>query len=323
MQKYRNTIFRLIAFCTVILWKPFPTAAQSNKYISQFSHFQSYFNPGLTGYEGSTVRAFVRNQWSGVSGAPKTYFLSAEFDFGEFSDADNPALKGKNAMGLNLLFDTYGAFRETELMINYASRIRISDQHNLRLGTGINFQTIQLDGNALTTDQLNDETVGQYYGSFANMTIYDFNLGIALSHHQYYISYGMHNVNAGKVSKGDDFIEGKPIIYMAQAGARGKISEYTALIGNFFYRKQKNLPDHIEFNSKVLFYNALWVGAGHRIDRASSFQLGFVQNSFRLGYIYEIPNKASHVAMGNTHELMMVWRIFQGNQAAESKLNMW
>ena len=36
--------------------------AQSRKYISQFSHLQGYYNPGLTGYEGSMLRGFVRNQ---------------------------------------------------------------------------------------------------------------------------------------------------------------------------------------------------------------------------------------------------------------------
>ncbi|SHO65429.1 type IX secretion system membrane protein PorP/SprF, partial [Algoriphagus zhangzhouensis] len=64
--------------------------SQSTKYISQFSHFQSYFNPGLTGYEGSTVRGFVRNQWSGFEGAPKTYFFSTELDFGELSGERDP-----------------------------------------------------------------------------------------------------------------------------------------------------------------------------------------------------------------------------------------
>lgn len=37
--------------------------SQTRKYVSQFSHFQGYFNPALTGYEGSVVRGFVRNQW--------------------------------------------------------------------------------------------------------------------------------------------------------------------------------------------------------------------------------------------------------------------
>src|SRR5690606_23460181 len=86
--------------------------AQTRKNISQFSHFQSYFNPGLTGYEGSTVRGFVRNQWAGFEGAPQTFFFSTEIDFGEIAGELDPALMGKNAISINLLHDTYGAFRD-------------------------------------------------------------------------------------------------------------------------------------------------------------------------------------------------------------------
>lgn len=77
--------------------------SQSRKYVSNFSHFQSYFNPGLTGYEGSAVRGFVRNQWSGIEGAPRSYFISAELDFGELSGELDPALMGKNAVSINML----------------------------------------------------------------------------------------------------------------------------------------------------------------------------------------------------------------------------
>ena len=56
----------------VLIWGLIGTdsLAQNRKFVSQFSEFQSYFNPALTGYEGSVVRGFVRNQWGGIEGAP-------------------------------------------------------------------------------------------------------------------------------------------------------------------------------------------------------------------------------------------------------------
>jgi type IX secretion system PorP/SprF family membrane protein len=126
-MKRKIFIISMFLICTI----GSQVMGQSRKYVSQFNHFQSYYNPGLTGYEGSALRGFVRNQWSGVEGAPKTYFLSLELDFGELGGLEDPALMGKNAASLNMLHDTYGAFRETELMGSYASRIRITDRHNL------------------------------------------------------------------------------------------------------------------------------------------------------------------------------------------------
>jgi type IX secretion system PorP/SprF family membrane protein len=294
--------------------------SQSTKYISQFSHFQSYFNPGLTGYEGSTVRGFVRNQWSGFEGAPKTYFFSTELDFGELSGERDPELTGKNAVSLNLLHDTYGAFRETELMLNYASRVRLTEKHNLRLGAGVSYQSIRLDGNALTTEEQNDQTLGQYIGQFSNMNVVDFNLGIALTHAKYYISYGMHRVNGGKITSGDEFMDGYPAAKMIQAGFREAISPNLAVITNAFYRSQKGLPDLTEFNLKVLLMNKIWVGGGHRLDFATNMQLGVVTKRMRIGYVYEFPMGGySYNLPGQIHEFTAVFSLFRDNEPDDSR----
>ena len=294
--------------------------SQSTKYISQFSHFQSYFNPGLTGYEGSAVRGFVRNQWSGFEGAPKTYFFSTELDFGELSGERDPELTGKNAVSLNLLHDTYGAFRETELMLNYASRIRLSEKHNLRLGAGLNYQSIRLDGNALTTKEQNDQTLGQYIGQFSNMNVVDFNLGIALTHSKYYISYGMHRVNGGKISSGDEFMEAYPAAKMIQAGFREAISPNLAVITNAFYRSQKGLPDLKEINLKVLLMNKIWVGGGHRIDFATNMQAGVVTKRVRIGYVYEFSMGGNYYNLpGQIHEFTAVLSLFRDNEPNDSR----
>jgi len=282
---------------------------QSRKYVSQFNHFQSYYNPGLTGYEGSALRGFVRNQWSGIEGAPKTYFVSLELDFGELGGLEDPALMGKNAMSLNMLHDTYGAFRETELIGAYASRIRISDQHNLRLGAGFNYLSVRLDGNSLTAEQSQDATIGQYLGSFASMQIIDFNLGLALTHENYYLSYGMHNVNGGRLSSGDVFMDGKPVSMMVQAGYRHQFSESITGIGNFFFRKQSGFADNTEINLKAMMLDTFWVGAGHRFNYANSLHVGYLRGNIRFGYVYEFPTTSSRQFLGNTHEFMVVLKI--------------
>jgi type IX secretion system PorP/SprF family membrane protein len=284
--------------------------SQSRKYISQFSHFQSYFNPGLTGYEGSTVRGFVRNQWAGMEGAPKTYFFSTELDFGQLAGEEDPDLMGQNAVSVNLLHDTYGAFRETELMLGYASRVRISDNHSLRLGVGINYQQVRLDGNALSPEEQNDPTLGQYLGQFSDMQILDFNLGLALTHRKYYVSYGMHRVNRGRIASGDTFMEGYPSSKMLQAGFRERLSPNLAVITNAFFRSQKNLPNQLDMNMKVLLMDRVWIGGGHRVDYASNLQFGILTERIRLGYVFEFPIARSYQLPGRIHEFMVVFNLF-------------
>lgn len=303
----------------LILSGPLTAAGQSRKYISQFNFFQSYYNPGLTGYEGSALRGFVRNQWSGFEGAPKTMFFSGELDFAEVRGEESPALEGKNAASLNLLFDSYGAFKETGVVLGYASRVRLTERHNLRLGAGVSYTDVKLDGNSMTVEQQNDELLSQYIGGFSDMRLLDFNLGLALTHEKYYLSYAMHQVNGGRITGGDEFMEGRPVNYIVQAGYREALSDELSVSGNFFFRSQKNLPDNVEFNVKALLMDRLWLGAGHRVDYANSLQLGFLLRKLKVGYVYEFPTNRSYLLPGNTHEFMAVFSLFRTNERRQPK----
>jgi type IX secretion system PorP/SprF family membrane protein len=287
---------------------------QSRKYISQFSHLQQYYNPGLAGYEGSMFRGFIRNQWAGWEGAPMTYFISAELDFAHVGKESDPSVMGKNAASISMFQDNYGAFTERELIIGYAARIRISEKSNIRLGAGINNYSARLDPSRMTTEQANDPLVNQYLGGFADMRILDFNLGIALTNEKYYVSYALHNVNKGGIRGGEVFIDKKPVISILQAGFRNKLSDNFAIASNFMWRTQNDLPANVEFNLKALIKEKLWIGAGHRVSYANNFQFGFLMNKVRLGYIYELPLLKSYLLPNTTHEFMITYTIFGSGQ---------
>ena len=78
---------------------------------------------------------------------------------------------GKNAVSVNLLQDNISAFRENEITFNYASRIRISERHNLGLGAGISYQSMRLDGNALSAEEQNDAVLGGYLRAFSSTNV--------------------------------------------------------------------------------------------------------------------------------------------------------
>ncbi|UZD24134.1 type IX secretion system membrane protein PorP/SprF [Algoriphagus halophytocola] len=314
-----NRINCILAAFFLMLTGMTQVQGQTRKYISNFDFFQSYYNPGLTGYEGSAVRGFVRSQWSGVDGAPKSYFFSTELDFGEMAGEEDPALMGKNAVSLNLMHDTYGAFRETELTVGYASRIRLTAKHNLRLGAAVNYQAIRLDGNALTTEEQNDPTLSQYAGQFSNMNVLDFNLGIALTHDSYYFSYGIRRVNGGNITSGEEFMEAYPASSVFQAGYRSAVSDNISVILNAMYSTQKDQDENFEFNFKTVLMDRLWLGLGHRIDYATNAQLGVITKRFRIGYLYEFPNGSSYNLPGNTHEFTAVFNLFRDNVRTDTQ----
>ena len=299
-----STFFTLISILSM---------AQTRKYIAQFSHMQGYFNPALTGYEGSSIRGFVRNQWVGFEGAPKTYFASVELDLMDLSANKDPLKANKNTVGFNFLNDQYGVFAETEMIANYSSRIRLNEMTGLRLGAGINYKTIRLDGTRLSPDQPEDPKIMQYLNGFADMQVLDFNLGMAITHPNYYLSYAVQNVNRGAINSGDIFMERSPRVGIFQGGYRNAMTENLALAFNLMYRHQENLPSHTEFNFKVLMMDKLWLGLGHRVRYANNFQLGFVFPMVRFGYVYELPMSKSYLLSYATHEFMAVFPLFRKN----------
>ena len=309
MNRY---IIKIFLGLGLLLWA-LGAQAQSRKFVSNYSQFQNYFNPALTGYEGSVLRGLVRNQWGGVEGAPKTYFISAELDFGELSGEEDPELTGKNALSINLLQNTYGAFRENELTANYAARIRISEKHNLRLGAGVTYQGIRLDGNALSAEEANDPTLSQYLGTFSNMNVIDFNLGMALTHSKYFFSYGVHRVNGGNIQSGDEFMDGYPAEQMIIAGYREALGENLAVTASGFYRSRKDLPDVLEVSIKALMMDRFWLGFGHRFDYATNAQMGVVFGKMKIGYVYEFPVGQSYLLPGGVHEFSVTMNLFRPN----------
>jgi type IX secretion system PorP/SprF family membrane protein len=202
---------------------------------------------------------------------------------------------------------------DTELIASYASRIRLNANTNLRLGAGVNYNTVRLDGNAMTPEQAGDPVLGRYLNSFVDMHILDFNLGLALTHRNYYLSYGAHNVNRGAIHSGDVFMDRKPATHIVQAGFRQALSKDFSVILNFMQRMQADLPDNTELNLKVLMLDRLWLGAGHRRDYANNFQLGLVLDRFRVGYIYELPSTRSYLLPNTTHEFTAVFNLFRPN----------
>lgn len=304
----------LLAYFLLLIWggmRSSPVQAQTRKYFSHFNHMQSYFNPALTGYEGSVARALVRNQWSGFSGAPQTYFLGVEIDPMEAKGLENASLLGNTAAGLNLVHDTYGPFSETEALLSYGSRIRLTKSTNLRLGVAANYNTVRLDGNLLTTEQANDPTVNQFLNTYAEMRIMDFNMGMAFTHQNFYFAYGLQNVAAGKLRSRDIFLDEKPRVNVFQTGFKQQLSPVFTVLSHFMYRTQNNLPYNLDFSLKVMALEKFWFGLGHRANYANSMQVGFLMNGLRFGYAYEIPVSKSFLIQNPSHEFMVSYYLFR------------
>ena len=300
---------RILSFMLLILFCfPFSGKAQSRKIISQFQEVQGYFNPAMVGYSGSMIKSQVRNQWGSLDRNPKFFYLGADLNFSDLSGGSQ--VDGKNSMGFSLLADGHGAFKENQLLLNYSSRIRISEKANLRVGAGLIYQGIRLDGNLLTYEQQNDPRLSEFVGQVSDQQFWDVNLGISITHESYYFGFSSQRVNQGRISNGDSFIESVPSEQVIQAGYRNQLSPDMKLTTDFMFRNWKGGRDMLDMSLRMMFKDVFWLGLGHRFDFASSVQAGIQVKKIRFGFVYEFPSSGSYLLSGNVQEFMLSYSLF-------------
>jgi len=329
MKKYSLLILLAIAALGV--------KAQNRKNIINFSQVQQYFNPAFTGHEGSVLKSFYRNQWTGFEGAPRTLFVSAELDLADFvawrdgnmavepAVTNNSLLGAKNALGISLLHDSFGPFRESQVFMNYSSRVRLSEKLALRAGAGISYNFTSLDYTSLTMDQESDPEYQDLIISDNKADKVDVNVGIMLTAEDYYLGYSLQDATKGKIlSENDYYYRTFETQHVVQAGYRKGLSDQFGVVVNGMYRYDAKLKESVEAQVKGVFNNTVWVGAGYRQNLAYSLMAGALLNKVKIGYAYEAATGNAHGINKGSNEIMLTYNLVPlKNKQSGKKLSIW
>lgn len=109
---------------------------QMENSMSQYFQSRMLWNPGFTGADGSKIYALQNRSWVGFDGAPVMTSLSGEFLFGKNS-----------AAALQVLSDATGILYRTFGVVNYAYRLKLSTEEQLRIGISLSFASDRLNTN--------------------------------------------------------------------------------------------------------------------------------------------------------------------------------
>jgi type IX secretion system PorP/SprF family membrane protein len=298
--------------------------AQNRKHVANFSLFQQYFNPALTGYEGSMVKSYHRNQWTGFEDAPKTIFASGELDLADLNswrkdnilktnkqDSYNRQLGAKHAFGIAVLDDRFGPFTETQVHLSYGTRVRLSEKLSLRWGSALTYSSQRLDGTRLTTDREGDPEFESFKGQSGKIGKVDLNMGLMLTAENFYLGYAMQDITQGKVlTTGDDYLTNTfSHHHVVQAGYRNALSDQVGIVVNGLYRYDEKLGETTEGQVKGVYQNTFWIGAGYRNDLAYSVNGGVRMGQLKIGYVYEVPTGSAQYINKPTNEIMLTYNL--------------
>lgn len=314
--------FILIICCFLSI--AFSSSAQSSKPMASFAQFQQYFNPSLTGFQGSMLKSLYRNQWTGFEDAPKTLIATAELDLQHIHDnnkgyqlnTQNPEgyLKNtgaKHAFGVAVLYDQFGPSKETQLQTSYGSGIRLTEKLAMRWGAAVTYSSQYLDGNSLTVDQENDPKYNNVLGHSNRIGKVDINLGLSIATERFYLGYAMLDITKGKlITTGDDYLkEFYTQKHIVQTGYRTNVSEQLGLVLNGIYKYDEVQEGVVEGQLKAVYQNMLWVGAGYRKDEAYNLTGGIRLNQLSVHYAYETPVQEARYINKPTNEIVLGYNL--------------
>lgn len=292
MKKY--IVILLLAFSS--LWSGQSLYAQQDPQYSQYMFNQLVINPAYAGSkEAISTAMFLRTQWTGIDGAPKTESFSIH----------GPTKSRKVGLGFAVIADQIGPKQSVGALGSYAYRIKLGKgKLSFGLRAGIynyvyNWDEIIYKDQA---DIYNTHTRTSIVVPTADAGLYYYTntmyAGLAATH--------LYNGRLTSVSNlnGDD-ASLSPHVF-GTFGKGWEISDQLTFNPSCAVKWAKHSPASIDLNFSFLLQQRIWLGASVRSNRTMVMYAQIhITDKFKVGYSMDIGFNKIERAGGASHELML------------------
>jgi len=327
--------------------------SQQKPHYTQYVLNQYIINPAISGIENYVdVKMSVRDQWVGLSGAPKTSYLTIHAPLGKKdyrTSATSYSIPGENprgkyywenytaaephhGIGFSVINDKTGSYNRFTSTLSYAYHIGLSPTTNLSAGFAAGISKISIDR---TMHQFGDDggITDPATGSFLSGELFkikpDLSAGLYLYSRDYFIGVAAQQVIPQNLQFVDDAAyatRGKLIPHVFfNAGYRfllnDDINAIPSLMVKYIHGSSKN-DFQPEVNVKFQYRDLLWLGGSYRYQDGYAAMLGLnVNNTFNIGYAYDYTTTNLNSVSRGTHELMIGFLL--GNKYSEKCPRCW
>ena len=327
--------------------------AQQKPHYTQYVLNQYIINPAISGIENYVdVKLSARDQWVGLTGAPKTSYLTIHAPLGKKDyrtsatsysiPAENPrgkyywenytAAEPHHGVGLSIINDKTGSYNRFTSTLSYAYHIGLSPTTNLSAGFAAGISKVSIDRTMHdfgTNGAITDPSTGSSLSGELFKIKPDLSAGLYLYSRDYFIGLSAQQVIPQKLQFVDDAAfetTGKliPHIFL-NAGYRflltDDINAIPSIMVKYINGSSKN-SFQPEANVKFQYRDLLWVGGSYRYQDGYAAMLGLnVNNTFNIGYAYDYSTTNLNSVSRGTHELMIGFLL--GNKYSEKCPRCW
>lgn len=242
-------------------------------------------NPGFAGSNyGVNGLLLNRYQWSGFDGAPKTLLFSV--------GAQTKLFNIKSGVGLNIMSDEIGYFKNTTINFDYAYRITTSIGE---LGIGASFGVFNesIDGEWEAPDNTSgvewdtsDPLLPQ--GEVTQLAL-DFGLGAFLKSKRYFLGLSVTHINEAEITYEEEVFYYLSRHYYLLGGYNINLSNSLFVLQPSVLIKTDLASKQIDFNAEVIYNNRISGALNYRLDDSFGLQLKYeLFNGLKAGIAFEL-----------------------------------
>lgn len=281
--------------------------AQQLPQYTQYMLNQMAINPAYAGSEEfPEVRSNNRQQWVGITDAPRTYMLTL-----------NGPIKSKHmGIGMNVYTDIVGPTRRTGINGAYAYHLRMKDDMVLSFGLTAGVLQWGIDGNKLTIREEDDPSLSTLYQT---VMVPDFGAGLYFrKHKQFYVGISIPQLYQAPIGIYDPNNKASRIVshFNINGAYTYSVNQEFVIEPSFLIKYVKPASPVLDIGARVIYKDQVWAGLTYRSRDAIGLLLGYMfSNYLMVGYSFDFTTSQVRNYSNGTHEIMLGIR-FSRKQAA-------
>ena len=300
----------LLVCITVLSFLSFKGFAQQQGQYSQYMMNYFLINPAVAGTEDYLdVRMGYRNQWAGLEGAPKNYYLTAHMPLNKIHDRHDKKFHRKmtepyHVLGGMASGQTLGAIGTYTANLSYAFHLPLTLDWSMSGGISAGVMQYSLNQNKIQfVDNLTDVAQTGYNKIKPNL-----NVGVWFYTSKFFGGLSSSQLFESKLGyTGDGKLQRH---YYATAGYKFQLNKELGLVPSVLFKTVPGAAYQVDVNAKLRYLNLAWLGASYRYNDAIVLLIGAnIKDRFEIGYSYDITTSALRAYSGGSHEIMLAIKL--------------
>jgi len=270
--------------------------------ISQYWKTRTYFNPSFAG-DNSELQGIIlhRQQWIGITRAPKTFIISADMPINFFDRT--------HGVGVMVMTESIGLYKNQTFGGQYVYKKKFG-KNVLNVGIQLGMVNIGFDASKIyipdgTSGEEGGSGTGGLTGIGEDAKVFDGNFGVSWVAPRYYAGLSVSHVLEPTYELSENYKSYIARTYYLTGGCNIPFSNPLYELQPSFLVKSDAVFTQIDVTARLMYNKMFTVGASWRKDDGFVFLLGVKIKKFDAGYAYDLSTSEISRASSGTHEFFV------------------